>query len=560
MGIPRTDAAGVEPRIQVSRTGRSTPVVRREHLALPLDQILLGDCVAELSKLPESSVDLVFADPPYNLQLENALTRPDHSLVDAVDDDWDKFASFADYDHFTRAWLLAARRVMKPNATLWVIGSYHNIFRVGSILQDLGFWILNDIVWRKANPMPNFRGRRFTNAHETMIWASKGQDAKNYAFNYDALKAGNEDLQVRSDWFIPLCTGAERLKDADGRKVHPTQKPEALLARVMLSSSAAGDVVLDPFFGSRHDRRGRAPSWPQLHRHRARSCLRQGGDAAHRGGRCRWIRRRSWPRPRSAANPAHPLPVGRRGWVHRSRRDPHRRERRLQAMVRADGALTFGNLVGSIHKVGALAQGLPGLQWLDLLAHRGSRRPRPHRHVPQDPAPADGRRGVDLRCGKAYRPSPCAITLRMTLGSASPSTSPSAHPAAVAGGGRPGRHFRDEHRQLQRKMREDVLHHARPRLPVAGQRRVCNRATHVVIDRATRCRAPRPCRREGPWAARVRISSMPSALTARNAAPWRSLPSAFFSLRGNVSGRALDAAPARLAPRAEPAGRALGRA
>src|SRR4051794_23947560 len=250
MGIPRTDAAGVEPRIHVSRTGRSTPVVRRERCALPLDQILLGDCVAELSKLPEASVDLVFADPPYNLQLEGALTRPDQSLVDAVDDDWDKFASFADYDHFTRAWLLACRRVMKPNATLWVIGSYHNIFRVGAILQDLGFWILNDVVWRKANPMPNFRGRRFTNAHETMIWATKSADAKAYTFHYDALKAGNEDLQVRSDWYLPLCTGGERLKDADGRKLHPTQKPEALLARVMMSSSNPGDVVLDPFFGS----------------------------------------------------------------------------------------------------------------------------------------------------------------------------------------------------------------------------------------------------------------------------------------------------------------------
>src|SRR5215203_4217726 len=176
--------------------------------------------------------------------------RPDHSLVDAVDDAWDKFASFAHYDDFTRAWLLACRRVMKKNATLWVIGSYHNIFRVGSTLQDLGFWILNDIVWRKANPMPNFRGKRFTNAHETLIWAAKGADAKGYTFHYEALKAGNDDVQMRSDWFFPLCTGEERLKDAAGRKVHPTQKPEALVARVLLAASRPGDVVLDPFFGS----------------------------------------------------------------------------------------------------------------------------------------------------------------------------------------------------------------------------------------------------------------------------------------------------------------------
>src|SRR5450432_1362861 len=213
-------------------------------------RVMVGDCVAAMSKLAAESVDLVFADPPYNLQLRGDLKRPDDSRVDAVDDDWDKFSSFAAYDDFTRAWLLACRRVMKPSATLWVIGSYHNIFRVGSILQDLGFWILNDIVWRKTNPMPNFRGRRFTNAHETMIWAARGPEAKAYTFNYEALKAGNEDVQVRSDWFLPICTGAERLKDESGRKVHPTQKPEALLQRVLLAASNAGDLVLDPFFGS----------------------------------------------------------------------------------------------------------------------------------------------------------------------------------------------------------------------------------------------------------------------------------------------------------------------
>ena len=195
-------------------------------------------------------VDLVFADPPYNLQLQGDLKRPDDLRVDAVDDHWDKFSSFAAYDDFTRAWLLACRRVLKPAGTLWVIGSYHNIFRVGSMLQDLGFWILNDVVWRKTNPMPNFRGRRFTNAHETMIWAAREAGAKGYTFNYEALKAGNEDIQVRSDWTLPLCTGEERLKGGDGKKLHPTQKPEALLARVILSSSRPDDLVLDPFCGT----------------------------------------------------------------------------------------------------------------------------------------------------------------------------------------------------------------------------------------------------------------------------------------------------------------------
>src|ERR1700676_2648912 len=235
-------------RIGAPRSSESESTSAR--LESYLDRILTGDCVAELAKLPAASVDLVFADPPYNLQLKNDLKRPDDSKVDAVDDDWDKFSSFSAYDDFTRAWLLACRRVMKPAATLWVIGSYHNIFRVGAILQDLGFWILNDVTWRKTNPMPNFRGRRFTNAHETLIWAARDPAARGYTFNYEALKAGNDDVQMRSDWTIALCTGEERLKARDGKKLHPTQKPEALLARVILASSRPGDVVLDPFFGT----------------------------------------------------------------------------------------------------------------------------------------------------------------------------------------------------------------------------------------------------------------------------------------------------------------------
>lgn len=216
---------------------------------LPLNTILDGDCIDTMNSLPEGSVDLIFADPPYNLQLKGDLHRPDNSRVDAVDDHWDQFSSFAAYDRFTRDWLAAARRLLKPNGAIWVIGSYHNIFRVGTALQDAGYWILNDVVWRKSNPMPNFRGKRFTNAHETMIWASKAEGAK-YTFNYEALKALNEGIQMRSDWVIPICNGGERLKDANGEKAHPTQKPEALLHRVLVGATNPGDVVLDPFFGT----------------------------------------------------------------------------------------------------------------------------------------------------------------------------------------------------------------------------------------------------------------------------------------------------------------------
>ncbi|HVW91401.1 MAG TPA: site-specific DNA-methyltransferase, partial [Devosia sp.] len=216
---------------------------------LPLDTILIGDCIEQMNALPAGSVDLIFADPPYNLQLEQSLTRPDQSKVDAVDDAWDKFESFAHYDAFTRAWLAAARRLLKPDGALWVIGSYHNIFRVGTALQDLDYWLLNDVIWRKANPMPNFRGTRFTNAHETLIWAARSQKSR-VTFNYEAMKAANDDTQMRSDWLFPLCTGAERLKDDADGKVHPTQKPEALLHRILMATTKLGDVVLDPFFGT----------------------------------------------------------------------------------------------------------------------------------------------------------------------------------------------------------------------------------------------------------------------------------------------------------------------
>ncbi len=381
MGTSRTGAAGAASRIQVSRTGRLAPAPRTGRKASlfvpsspPLDEILIGDCIAALERLPAESVDVVFADPPYNLQLENALTRPDQSLVDAVDDAWDKFASFSDYDAFTRAWLRAARRVMKKNATLWVIGSYHNIFRVGAALQDLDFWILNDIVWRKANPMPNFRGRRFTNAHETLVWASKSPDAKAYTFHYEALKAGNEDLQMRSDWFIPLCTGEERLKGEDGRKVHPTQKPEALLARVLLASTNPGDVVLDPFFGTgttgavakKLGRRfigiERDPGYARAARERiaAVTPLSEATIAAM---------------PQKRAEPRVPfLSLLEAGHVSAGETLTDER-RRYRVTVRADGTVALGQIVGSIHKMGALAQGLPACNgWTFWHVERQGRR------------------------------------------------------------------------------------------------------------------------------------------------------------------------------------------
>ena len=218
-------------------------------LIMKLDIIINNDCIVALREIPSSSVDLVFADPPYNLQLSGELTRPDQTLVAGVNECWDQFDSFKAYDRFSKAWLKECHRILKPNAAIWVIGSYHNIFRLGKTLQDLGFWILNDVVWRKTNPMPNFRGRRFTNAHETLIWAAKSSNSK-YQFNYDSMKMLNEDLQMRSDWSLPICSGQERLKDNFGKKIHPTQKPESLISRIILATTKPGDVILDPFFGT----------------------------------------------------------------------------------------------------------------------------------------------------------------------------------------------------------------------------------------------------------------------------------------------------------------------
>jgi modification methylase len=343
-------------------------------IELPLGRILPGDCVEAMRSLPSASVDLVFADPPYNLQLGGDLNRPDGSHVDAVTDHWDQFASFAAYDTFTRDWLTEARRVLRPDGALWVIGSYHNIFRVGALLQDLGFWILNDIVWRKSNPMPNFRGTRFTNAHETLIWASQGEKAR-YHFNYRAMKTLNDELQMRSDWVIPLCGGPERLKEG-GQKAHPTQKPEALLYRVLLATTEPGDVVLDPFFGTGTT-----------------------GAVAKRLGR-HWIgcEREEGYRRVALKRIEKELPLDESALATmQSRKDAPRvafgqlveagllapgtelfdKQRRWKAIVRADGSIVSGGEIGSIHGVGKALQEAPSCNGWTFwhLEHEGQARP-----------------------------------------------------------------------------------------------------------------------------------------------------------------------------------------
>ncbi|CCF18265.1 adenine DNA methyltransferase [Pseudorhizobium banfieldiae] len=322
-----------------------------------LNTIIKGDCVAALEALPDHSVDAIFADPPYNLQLGGALHRPDQSLVDAVDDDWDQFASFQAYDAFTRAWLLACRRVLKPNGTIWVIGSYHNIFRVGAMLQDLNFWLLNDIVWRKTNPMPNFKGRRFQNAHETMIWASRDPKAKSYTFNYDALKASNDDVQMRSDWLFPICSGGERLKGVNGKKVHPTQKPEALLARVIMASTKPGDVILDPFFGTGTTgavakRLGRNFVGIEREQDYIEAASARIATVEPLGKAELTVMTGKKAEPRVAFNTLLESGLVKPGQVLTDAK------RRWSAIIRADGTLAAGGEAGSIHRLGAKVQGL----------------------------------------------------------------------------------------------------------------------------------------------------------------------------------------------------------
>ncbi len=333
------------------------PVPSAETGPLPLDSLLIGDCLERLAGLPEASVDLVFADPPYNLQLAQELRRPDHSRVAGVDQDWDKFADFSAYDSFSRDWLRAVRRVLKKDGALWVIGSYHNIFRLGAILQDLDFWILNDIVWRKSNPMPNFRGRRFTNAHETLIWSARSK-ASRYRFNYEAMKRLNDDLQMRSDWLMPICSGNERLKGKDGASSHPTQKPEALIHRILAATTKPGDVVLDPFFGTGTTgavakRLGR--HWIGIERDSHYAALAE----------------RRIAEVQKIADEDNLHPIAKReepripfGWlVERGLLEPGTiltsPDRRWSAKVRADGTLIAADHKGSIHQVAAAVQGAP---------------------------------------------------------------------------------------------------------------------------------------------------------------------------------------------------------
>jgi modification methylase len=321
-------------------------------------RLIRSDCIEAMRGLPDACIDMIFADPPYNLQLGGDLFRPEGGRVDAVDDAWDKFDTLAAYDAFTRAWLTEAQRILKPTGTIWVIGSYHNIFRVGSLLQDQGFWILNDIVWRKANPMPNFKGTRFTNAHETLIWASQGENAR-YTFNYRAMKTLNDELQMRSDWVLPICGGPERIKGDDGHKAHPTQKPEALLYRVLLACTKPGDVVLDPFFGTGTTgavarRLGR--HWIGIEReegycavaeHRIASALPLDESALT-------IMQSAKGQPRVAFGTLVETGYLAPGTILTDAK------RRWRAAVRADGSLACeGGETGSIHKLGATLQGAP---------------------------------------------------------------------------------------------------------------------------------------------------------------------------------------------------------
>ena len=326
-----------------------------ENTAVNSDNIICGETIEELKNLPDNSVDLVFADPPYNLQLDQNLYRPNNSKVDAVDDEWDQFESFEEYDKFSHAWLKEAQRVLKPTGTIWVIGSYHNIFRIGYIMQNLGYWILNDVIWQKANPMPNFRGKRFTNAHETLIWASKDKNSKKYTFNYDAMKSLNENMQMRSDWYLPICSGHERLKNDEGKKLHPTQKPEGLLHRIIISSTNKGEVILDPFFGT--------GTTGAVAKRLSRKYIGIEKDkyyvnsAKKRIGKINSYEIESLNISQSKkAEPRIPF-----GWlIERKLIEPgtvlYDNKRKFKAKVRADGSVISSNNTGSIHQIGAEVQ------------------------------------------------------------------------------------------------------------------------------------------------------------------------------------------------------------
>ena len=341
----------------ISESSNVTEVIDHKEILSSANKVLCGETIEVMKKLPNDCVDLIFADPPYNLQLGRDLHRPDHSKVKAVDEDWDKFKSFEDYDTFSNKWLTEARRVLRPNGAIWVIGSYHNIYRLGAILQNLGFWILNDVVWRKSNPMPNFHGKRLTNAHETLIWASKSDNSK-YTFNYEALKELNEGLQMRSDWVLPICNGKERLKDNSGNKAHPTQKPEALLHRILIASSRQGDLILDPFFGTGTTgavAKKLARKFIGIERNKEYVSI-----AENRIEKVLPFDKTSLEVSQGKRNLPR-IPFGtlvERGILNPGQ-DLHSYNGRYVAKIRADGTLIAHDAKGSIHQVGAVLEGLP---------------------------------------------------------------------------------------------------------------------------------------------------------------------------------------------------------
>ncbi|MDR2747383.1 MAG: site-specific DNA-methyltransferase [Treponema sp.] len=323
------------------------------------DIIIHGDCVEELKKIPCNSIDLIFADPPYNMQLKNPLYRPNNTKVNGVDDHWDKFNSFTEYDSFCTAWLAECRRILKETGSIWVIGSYHNIFRIGTIMLDLGFWILNDVTWYKTNPMPNFLGKRFTNATETLLWCSKSKDGGKYTFNHKTMKRYNGGKQMASVWPVKLCVGGERIKGPDGKKAHSTQKPEELLKRVILSSSRKGGIVLDPFFGTGTTGAAakklgrkfigieREETYVKIARERIDRIVELWEEA-------------DWDEGEKAKQPRVPFGVlVKEGIIKAGDFLYTRKARGAEALVLKDGSLRYKDTAGSIHRIGALIQQTP---------------------------------------------------------------------------------------------------------------------------------------------------------------------------------------------------------
>jgi len=330
--------------------------------------ILLGDSLKIMKAIPSKSVDLIFADPPYNLQLKDTLYRPDQTSVEAVTEKWDKFNNYKEYDTFTISWLKESKRILKDGGSLWVIGSYHNILRTGALIQNLGFWILNDIIWHKTNPMPNFRGTRFTNAHETLLWCTTSRDAK-YTFNYQNLKELNDGKQMRSDWYIPICSGKERMREKNNQRSHPTQKPEALLYRILLSSTKIGDTILDPFLGSgttavvakKLQRNFIGIEQNKEYISLAKKRLKQTKKLKDEVVRMKKSRKDLPKVPFGELVEQGIIPPGA---VLTDKKE------KFKATVTIDGSLKIKGISGSIHQVGAKLQGLPSCNGWDFWHHK----------------------------------------------------------------------------------------------------------------------------------------------------------------------------------------------